>query len=218
MTMVGDESLQDAIISQLDGGDSSSSSYEYEYDVTKPMGFLPKRPRIESSPDTSCSGVSIDVDMDLEDKDNDEESISATSSSTKGPIIESVTNSEDPVLVEDSSSNSAATEELHVETESQFGCFQIPANKVVTKDGRKLVVIPNTGKSFIMTKSNKKFPASIWRHCNDILTMSQVETSIRSKPCLCLYLDDGADWGKLDKMIPLFQYHFDLLHSQVAEL
>ena len=77
----------------------------------------------------------------------------------------------------------------------EFEMPEFPQAKFVTKDGRKHVTTPHTGPAFVFFKSHQTKPSSISRHVNDILTIANVEKSLKTKPNLLLILDDGLDWG-----------------------
>jgi len=63
------------------------------------------------------------------------------------------------------------------------------------KSGREHISYPSTGPCYIFLKSNRARPSSISAHVNDIITIYEAHSGLKSKPNLALLLDDGIDWG-----------------------
>ena len=184
--------IVDDMIAQLDGAlNSSSEDSEFEYDIVQASlrRVNNKRQRIESD-GSSSEDPNYDNDLETAPVDNeglnedDHVSLTPPSSFHIEPSIEGNNESVNLELVTSS--------------------LKVPKNKVILKDGRKLLAIPNTGKSFILNKSHRTYPSNIWRHVNDIITISKVEVSLSQKPVMCMCLDDGADWGGRSQLIPFY--------------
>ena len=154
------------ILSQLDGADSSESDMdedeEFNTDNMFHLGNRSKRPRLAPF-------------MEIQSSDSEEEN----SDSDRQSIVS-------PEALELEDDNAEPTD-----PESQTSTFNVPQEKIIVHNGREHVILPNTGPSYIFNRSHRAKPSTIWRHCNDLISLSEVEPSMKQKPVLALILDDG---------------------------
>ena len=190
--------VNDNILSQLDGnGDSSESDMdedEFNTDNMFHLGNMNKRPRLAPVIASSDSDQE-----DLESQSNvsepEQEDSDSPSNGSEQEDFESPSNVSEQEEDSDSPSSGSA-ERLEVEDEDsdpgpQASTFQIPKEKIIVNKGREHVIIPNTGPSYIFNRSHRAKPSTIYRHCNDLISLSEIEPSMKTKPILALILDDG---------------------------
>ena len=181
-------------ICQLDGaGDSSEDEFEINFiENSRAVNqSLPrKRARIESCSDseddnenirsTSAAAVPVRTSPEIVEIEDcpDEENQDCHVREMTPPVLENPVNMSSPP-----------------EEHQERSAIDIPPHKILEKDGREHVAYQNTGRSYIFYKSHRAKPSNISRHCNDILTIAETESSLKEKPNLLLLLDDGADYG-----------------------
>ena len=162
----GFSEVNDNILSQLDGADSSESDMdedeEFNTDNMFYLGNRSKRPRLAPF-------------MEIQSSDSEQEN----SDSDRQPIIS-------PETLEEEVDSEEPTD-----PEPQTSSFKVPKEKIILHNGREHVILPNTGPSYIFNRSHRAKPSTIWRHCNDLISLSEVEPSMKQKPVLALILDDG---------------------------
>ena len=160
----GYSEVTDNIFSQLDGVDSSESDMDEDEEFnTYNMFHLGNR-----SKRPRVAPVIQSSDSEQENSDSDRQSI------VSPETLEEEVNNEEPK-----------------DPEPQISTFNLPKEKMIQHNGREHVILPNTGPSYILCRSHRAKPSVIWRHCNDLISLAEVEPSMKQKPVLALILDDG---------------------------
>ena len=160
----GYSEVTDNIFSQLDGVDSSESDMDEDEEFnTYNMFHLRNR-----SKRPRVAPVIQSSDSEQENSDSDRQSI------VSPETLEEEVNNEEPK-----------------DPEPQISTFNLPKEKMIQHNGREHVILPNTGPSYILCRSHRAKPSVIWRHCNDLISLAEVEPSMKQKPVLALILDDG---------------------------
>ena len=158
----GYSDVNDNILTQLDGADSSESDIDEdeEFNTVDMFRNRSKRPRLALFIQSS--------DSEQENSDPDRQSI------VSPEALEVEVDNEEPT-----------------DPEPLTSTFNVPKKKIILHKGREHVILPNTGPSYIFNRSHRAKPSTIWRHCNDLISLSEVEPSMKQKPVLALILDDG---------------------------